>query len=213
MSENIDKIIYINLEKRTDRRTEIENELAKFELPYERFNAIEYKGPYNKSYSDIKGAIGCGYSHLQVLKIAKERGYKNILILEDDFTFLVSKEEFENQMTKLFNDVGDFDVCMLSFNSQKEEPVLGKDYLTRVLEAYSGAAYIVNNHYYDEIIKLFEDRLPKLIGTGMHWLYAIDTAWGVLQQKDKWYRFNTRTGKQRPGYSDNMLCHISETTF
>ena len=43
MTEYIDKIIYINLEHRTDRREQIEGELDKFNLSYERFNAIKTK--------------------------------------------------------------------------------------------------------------------------------------------------------------------------
>ena len=37
MSHNIDKIFYINLDRRIDRRNEIEQELNNVELQYERF--------------------------------------------------------------------------------------------------------------------------------------------------------------------------------
>ena len=60
MSENIDKIIYINLNKRTDRRIQIEAELNDYDLKYERFEAIETPG---------FGILGCGLSHLQVLHL------------------------------------------------------------------------------------------------------------------------------------------------
>ena len=89
MSKYIDKIFYINLEKRTDRRHDIENELNDFDLSYERFKAIETED----------GMTGCANSHLAVLKLAKERGHKNVLILEDDFMFIVTKEEFEQELT------------------------------------------------------------------------------------------------------------------
>jgi ribosomal-protein-serine acetyltransferase len=91
MSSYIDKIIYINLSKRTDRREEIENELNNFNLYYERFEAIP---------TPECGIYGCGLSHLSVLKLAKERNYKNILILEDDFQFLV---QWENQIVGAVN--------------------------------------------------------------------------------------------------------------
>ena len=77
----IDGIFYINLDKRADRRYEIEEELNKMELPFERFTAIETPG---------RGILGCGYSHLSVFKMAKERKYRNVLIFEDDFYFLIS---------------------------------------------------------------------------------------------------------------------------
>ena len=72
----MEHIVYINLEKRSDRREEIENELNDFQLHYERFEAIH----------DNPGILGCTKSHLRVLKLAKERGWKYVLILEDDFT-------------------------------------------------------------------------------------------------------------------------------
>ena len=40
MSTNISKIIYINLDKRIDRKNEIEQELSNFNLSGERFPAI-----------------------------------------------------------------------------------------------------------------------------------------------------------------------------
>ena len=57
MSQNIDHIFYINLEKRQDRKEEIENELNTHGLVGERFDAI----PHNP------GCVGCAKSHLSVL--------------------------------------------------------------------------------------------------------------------------------------------------
>ena len=43
MSHNIDHIFYINLERRTDKREEVERELHDFGLVGERFDAIYHK--------------------------------------------------------------------------------------------------------------------------------------------------------------------------
>lgn len=53
---------YINLDRRTDRRAEIEKELEG--LAMERFPAVSHPN----------GAIGCTMSHLACLKLARERG-------------------------------------------------------------------------------------------------------------------------------------------
>ena len=79
--EKIDGIFYINLDHRTDRRAEIEGELSRFDLKFERFPAIAHK----------IGGVGCGTSHLEVIKLAKKRGYKNVVIFEDDIEFIVDK--------------------------------------------------------------------------------------------------------------------------
>jgi glycosyl transferase family 25 len=197
MSHNIQKIFYINLNKRTDRRSEIETELNKFGLEYERFEAIETPG---------FGILGCGLSHLGVLKIARERDYENILILEDDFQFLVEKEEFEKQLNTFFEEKIIFDVCMISYCVTRFEDI-GNQIVNKIIEAQTASGYIVNKHYYDTLINLYEDAMPKLQQTRQHWMYANDQVWKPLQEKANWFYFKTRLGKQRAGYSDNTECY------
>ena len=77
MSKYIDHIFYINLDKRMDRKTEFETSMARVGWKSERFSGIYCPPP--------RGIVGCTKSHLAVLKLAKERKYKNVLIFEDDF--------------------------------------------------------------------------------------------------------------------------------
>jgi len=196
MSNNIDKIIYINLDKRQDRKTEIENELISKELlNFERFRAIETSG---------FGILGCSHSHLEVLKLAKERGYKNVLIIEDDFMFLVDKEELEQNLTDFFTSeaANDYDVCMISYNL-----INGVDchypFLLKANDVQTASGYIVNANFFDALINLYEESTKLLEQTGQHWLYANDQAWKILQPQNNWYCFKKRIGKQREGFSDN----------
>jgi len=195
MSNYIDKIIYINLSKRTDRREEIENELNNFNLDYERFEAIP---------TPECGIYGCGLSHLSVLKLAKERNYKNILILEDDFQFLVTKDVFEENLKAFFESNIDYNVCMLSYGID-EYLHIENSVVNKVLYAKTASGYIVNCNYYDKLIALYEWCLPLLISTRQHWLYANDIAWTDYQKQDLWYYFKIRIGRQRAGFSDNTL--------
>jgi len=191
-------IFYINLDKRTDRRGEIEQELEKMGLTAERFPAIEVAPPM--------GILGCGKSHLQVLKMARERGYPNVLILEDDFMFLVDRDELDVEIQHLFDYINTehrVDVCFLAYNLNRSEPAEGSEDLIRVRYSSSASAYIVNAHYYDTLISLYEEAMPLLEQTQMHWIYANDQVWQGLQQSDHWYCFSKRLGKQRDGFSDN----------
>ena len=199
MSHNIDKIIYINLNRRIDRKEEIENELNNFNLNYERFEAIDIPG---------FGCVGCSKSHLAVLKIAKQNNYKNILILEDDFKFLVSKEEFEKNLTDFFSLNLHFDVCMLSYGLEKWEELHDNNVVNRMLKSLTTSGYIVNNHYYDKLIEIYETSVVLLEQTRAHWLYAADVAYQDYQLTDNWYYFKTRIGKQRPSYSDCGECFM-----
>jgi len=181
-------IFYINLDKRTDRREQIEYELQRMGLKGERFSAV---------YHEF-GEYGCSVSHYKVLQIAKARGYKNILIFEDDFEFIVSKEVFEQNMEALAN--VDFDIVMLGYSIQKWEPY--SPLLMKVNDATTTSGYIINEKFYDALIDNLKENITKLIQTREHWHYTIDQCWKVLQPTSKWYAFNERIGVQRASFSD-----------
>jgi len=192
-SEHFGGVFYINLAKRTDRRQEIETELNSVELPFERFEGIE-RSP---------GIVGCGYSHLAVLKEARERGLPNVLIFEDDFEFLVPKNEFWINVNTFFESRIPYDVLMFSYNIEKSRPF--NNLIFKVDATTTASAYLVNSYFYDTIIELYEENLPLLESTGKHWIYANDQIWKKLQPAAKWYAFNIRLGRQRGSYSDNSL--------
>ena len=140
-------------------------------------------------------------SHLGVLKQARNSGYKNVLIMEDDFVFSLSKEAIEQQLTEMFTFNPDFDVCMLSYNLQQSSETDNPS-IYKILEAQSGAGYIVQQHYYDKLISIFENANKLLLETREHWLYMNDQSWKPLQLTDNWYCFKDRSGHQLPGFSD-----------
>ncbi len=189
--ENIHKIMYINLDRRTDRRAEMEAELAKMGLKATRFSAIENK---------IKGMIGCIQSHLEVIKLAKSQAWPNIFILEDDFMFLIDREELEKQMKAFFDAKIPYDALMLSYTLYKSEPYNDVVAYARHAETLSG--YIVDSSHYDDLIKALEEALPKYIQTHDCTKYGSDTCIKPLQAKGNWFHFTKRLGKQRPSYSD-----------
>jgi GR25 family glycosyltransferase involved in LPS biosynthesis len=200
MSHNIDHIFYINLDHRNDRKDQIENELDIMSLKQksERFGAFRAS----------PGGIGCGLSHIGVLKLAKERGYKNVLILEDDFEFLVSKQELESQLTLFFDNVEEYNICMLGYHHKRIENS-EFPFLDKVLDSQTASGYIVNHNFYDILIQNFEEAIKIYsFNPAIHWLYSIDQYWKKLQPASAWYAFKTRIGRQRPGFSDISGCII-----
>jgi len=189
----IDNIYYINLDKRTDRFEQITEELKKMNLEATRFSAICH----------ANGALGCSLSHLSILKHARDNKFQNILILEDDFQFIVSKEEFERQINEFFKLNIPWDVLMLSYNIQESKPY--NSIIQKVYECQTTSGYLVNSCFYDRLIKVIERSIFPLETIGQYWKYAIDQSWKVLQgDKSNWYAFNTRIGLQRESYSDIM---------
>jgi glycosyl transferase family 25 len=187
---------YINLSHRKDRREEIEKELIDFQLPFERFEAY---------YTPELGALGCAQSHLAVLKIAKDRNYENIIIFEDDFTFLVSKEEFEKQLQQFFNLDIVFGGCLLSYNLFQYQKT-NYDFLYRIIDASTMSGYIVNKRCYERFIRLLEYSNPLLAKTKQDYKYACDVIFKNMQKKGYWFGFSKRIGKQRKSYSDIEKC-------
>ena len=197
LNQYIDRIFYINLERRTDRRAEFEQQMREY-----GFSSNEYER-LDAHYTPNLGIVGCGYSHLSVLKLAKARGYKNVLIFEDDFEFLVSPAEFRKRLAHFFETVGNnYDVCMMAYNLHESSPG-PSDGIGKVGYAQTASAYIVNGAYFDTLISLYEWAIPELAITGKHWIYANDVIWRDLQVRDRWYFLDPRIGKQRAGFSDN----------
>lgn len=191
--EHIRQIYYINLDRRADRREQIEGELARMGLSGTRFPAIE----------DTPGNVGCFKSHLAVLKLAKEQDWENILIFEDDFEFLVTKDQLEAELRAFFESGVRYDVLMLSYNLIRGEPYNSTVGYARDVQTASG--YIVHKRFYDKLINLYEWALPRLIQTQRHWLFMNDAVWKRLQLRSEWFYFLTRIGRQRPSYSDLEL--------
>ena len=71
-------IMCINLKKRVDKRKEMVKKCKRRNIPIKFYSAELNEDPKR----------GCLESHLNVIKQAVEKGYKNILILEDDAKFL-----------------------------------------------------------------------------------------------------------------------------
>lgn len=185
-------VVYINLARRTDRRKEMEAECSKLGISPLRFEAIDRQ----------PGILGCGLSHLAVLKMAVEMDWPRILILEDDFELLVSPSEFWDTVGRSLQQLGeDWDVLMLAYHIQASTP---SDYpdLLRVQCAQTASAYIVNQRFYEELTAHFEKAMPLLQTTGEHWNYANDQTWKWLQPKSRWFATAKRLSKQRASYSD-----------
>ena len=199
--ENIDKIYYINLDHRIDRREQFTQQIAThfkdgiLESRIERFPAIKHD----------HGLLGCSMSHLEVIKKAKADGARYVLVFEDDFEFIVSRETFENNIIKLFEQVAncslDFKVVMLAYNTNNRAEIANNDILDSSTDVQTCAGYLVNSAYYDELIQCWEEGVRLYQETWKDWVYGCDQYWKKLQN-EKWFIFKTRIGKQCAGFSD-----------
>jgi len=146
-----DKIFYINLDKDVDRNEHILFQLAKFNITnIERVSGVVYHDVPDESLwrnFNIKekryvlSSLGCRDSHLSIIKIAKERGYKRILILEDDIVFLQDPNELLRRNEAIINDWD-----MLYFSGLVEHFFRN--------QIVGGYAYGISHKLYDDMINM-----------------------------------------------------------
>jgi glycosyl transferase family 25 len=183
--ELIEKVVYINLERRKDRLEQIQKELSIFPPEkVQRFNAISHE----------KGAIGCFMSHIAVLEMAISQNWKNVLIVEDDMQWSNFSQTIE-LLNKLLSQP--YDVIGLGGTFVK----YNKD--TYKASFFSTAtAYVISNHYYSVLLQNFKQGCKNLIENYSPQLFALDRYWKQIQARDNWYIVMPPICIQRPSYSD-----------
>lgn len=110
---SFDKVFVINLPERIDRRKAIQAELD-WLGPTDRdrieiFPAVKPSDP--GGFPSI-GARGCFMSHLEILRTARDRGLKRILIVEDDLMFSKYLKKCQNEVARHVED-GMYDILYL----------------------------------------------------------------------------------------------------
>jgi glycosyl transferase family 25 len=189
---DITNAFYINLEKRTDRKENVEKELDKIGIKASRFNAIKMEN----------GAIGCSMSHLKILQEAYDNKLDHILIVEDDITFL-NPELFKTQLNKFFElHKNKWDVILLAGNNMPPYEKID-DTCIKVTRCQTTTGYLVNGHYIKVLITNIKMGLTHLINKPNECSkFAIDKFWFILQNTSNWYLIIPLTVVQREDYSD-----------
>lgn len=151
-------IYYINLDNRQDRRKQFEKQIKKYRIDVKRFSAITPKeGEYYKGEGDQyderrKYKIGCTLSHQAVIREAKEKGLKNVLIFEDDCLFV---EDFKLKAYKYIEQLKNVNWDLFYFGG---DPAGEFEYITdNLLKSVHGGlyathAYAINETIYDRIL-------------------------------------------------------------
>jgi GR25 family glycosyltransferase involved in LPS biosynthesis len=183
---------YINLDHRTDRLENIHQQLLNLKIDGERIPAIRTK----------VGSIGCTLSHIKCLELARERGYEQIFICEDDIMFL-EPDVLKDSSQKIVNNKElEWDVLLIGGNNLPPYEKVG-DYCIRVSNCQTTTGYIVKRHYYDTLIRNFRDSAHKLLKEPMNGReFALDIYWKRLQKEGRWYMITPLTVVQCDSYSD-----------
>ena len=195
INDIVSHVIFINLDKRTDRRKHIERELSVFDpSKVTRLAAVEDPVP----------TTGCAKSHLKAIEMARDAQYPNVLILEDD-AFWQNIEEAYPVLQRLISQPYD-GIMLAGLNSRYDKDTL------RLRSGVSATGYILHQKFYPTLIGLFKDaisspELKRKNSAGSHvW------ADGVTQEaftKGEWYITIPFLMSQIPGFSDLDGTHVN----
>ena len=141
---NIDNVYCISLKTREDRQKTVIAQCDKLGI------ALDFiKVDKNKEDPER----GCLESHMLCIKDAKENGYKNVLIMEDDILF-------NGQILRLFLTQGNikvpenFDMFYLGYNVNNGYKY--NDNIMKITSAQCAHSYILNEQVYDYILENIE---------------------------------------------------------
>lgn len=197
MTSKICKVMYINLNHRTDRNSQVQAELKKV-FPEDKI--IKQQAVYTPYMS----GIGCAHSHINCIQYAISNNFDNILIVEDDFMFTLPSENVEEKINHLYestNNFQNFDICLFSHNLLKSEKI--DEHISRIYDAQTTSCYLLNKKFYTTLLKNFQEAKALLsANTRMYDKYAIDQYWKKLMSNYVFIGFTPALGKQRPSYSD-----------
>jgi len=192
----LDAIIYIDLEERNDRKELVLKELEKLNTDMSKVYKV------SGVYIPKNGHKGCIQSHILALNMIKLNNWNRVLILEDDAELNISPDKINtiinNSLTELDTHYPDWNVIMLATANK----VIDKDYnkinnlnnnnntkplpidlglvfeeekikekiplkLEKLKSATTSSAYIVKKDYVNHILDLFNHCNNNMLSTNM----------------------------------------------
>jgi GR25 family glycosyltransferase involved in LPS biosynthesis len=188
INDYFDKVVVVNLDKRTDRLEKITKQLDDLGITFERFSAIDGTGK--------NPMLANRDSHLQVWR---ENLGKKILVLEDDAYFV---EDFQERFDQVIQTLPEnWDVF----------------YLGALLDKMTGKVIKVNNDWYRQIVStgtqaycVHPDIMQYCIDRLEIYDGYIDVGLRILAEDMNAYITQPNLVTQYPGYSDLRLKEVSD---
>jgi hypothetical protein len=193
----IDKVFYINLEKRTDRRVEIEDELIN---KFKYTNAERFVGILSEP-----GIYGCTMSHICLFRKMIANDWNTMMVFEDDAQLLTDRESIDTHINVFLED-DQLDILCIGNSCGDNKPY--NELMNRCFNTQTTSCYVLKKKFVKTLLECYfidpsealtfpEDsqELEKHIG-------YIDTSWAPLQQTHYFMMPKIRQVLQRPSYSD-----------
>jgi GR25 family glycosyltransferase involved in LPS biosynthesis len=187
----IDNIYCVNLERRSDRRTEAFQEFKKFNLDFEFFTGVD--GHELNVKSTIKpGHVGCVMSHLNLYRYLKNVEGSIFMITEDDVVF--SPDFIEIFLNEIQSVPQDWNLLYFGGNHNGIAPQMVSQKIHRLQKTYTTHCYLVKKSALDCLIEEFDT--PNIFNS------EVDVHLSKIQTKLPCYGFIPPIAWQRDGFSD-----------
>jgi hypothetical protein len=202
LKKYITNVVYVNLDSRTDRKSQVEEELKIFNP--EQIHRVPGIVPEVLDLANKNVALA--RAHVNAVKLARDNKWENTLFLEDDSVWANLEESFPI-FEKLINQP--YDAIMLGAHHADYDKET-----FRVKKAQNGASYLLHISHYDVFIEKMESMINSFIpGVTKHEDVQGDRAvFGPLQQEYKWYLVSPPMMIQKAGYSDREGKYINFST-
>ena len=189
LNDIFDHIYCVNLKHRTDRWENCLKQFEKYGIEVERFDAVNGNEVTPDGVNGLlPGEVGVIRSNYNIIKDAKEKGYKKIMIFEDDVILSDDfNERFEIHYTSTPEDwrflyLGGNHVGGLT-------PINNK--VAKIKHTYAIHAIGVHEELYDHILTMLEEEKVQ-----------VDVTYAQLQKKFPSYVFKPHLAWQQDGHSD-----------
>ena len=183
---------YINLDSRTDRRKQFEQEIARTEFPYvRRFPAKQRES----------GALGCALSHQAVIRLAIQSDASFAVIFEDDVQLVTGFDVLASSLAEfLNNDLLDV-FCVGNKTAGLTVPVSRNLSLANDIQTTS--FYVVKRGALEALLRSATKSVSLLAAGGPVRTCAVDIVWKELQAGELNFCVpRKRLATQRPSHSD-----------
>ncbi len=166
INKYFDKIFVVSLDRKPEKFFKVKDKLDRLGIKFERFSAIDglYLEFDTSNFKPGNGmienqfALGCLMSHLEIIKISKSRGYKKILIFEDDI--LISKDiKLTIQNLK---DIKSWKLLYFGSSQYNWDVEFFEDNFYKSKKSLGTFAYAIDHSIYDELIELFEKKYKSV---------------------------------------------------
>jgi GR25 family glycosyltransferase involved in LPS biosynthesis len=204
-----DKIYYINLDKRQDRRKYFEENVKEPLLQYfpeELWKRISAEDKTNET-SRSKRAAGCSISHVNIWKDAQENGYKSFLVLEDDFKLIIEPSAFREYISELYRDFSNFTICNVAYNNMRKLNKINNSNFYKSWNIQTTCGYIAKTEFVKKMQPTIEYSIEQLNSNLSYDIWAIDQVWKKFQNNSNWILMK-RAGIQLDSYSDIEKNHV-----